>query len=195
MGLLKYKVAPTLLASIFPLVLTGELPERVKVFDPTVRVPFVNVKVPITVRFPYKLTPLARFIVKLLSIKAGMFMIVPLPPMIILVVLPPVTVPVMAVTIPLNVKVLGPMAKLPAIRAMPLFILKSPFNVKPFTLFIASESIVLFTNEPDGMFWAVEPANTTLEEVAVASIFALYVKDKSPVNVSCFPFKTKCFEL
>ena len=150
-ALVKDRVAPASLALINPLVLVGELPDIVKVFAPTVSVPLVNAKVPTILKSPYKLTPLARFIVKLLSKKAGIFMIVPVPPIIIFVELPPVTVPVIAVTTPLNVKVFGPMAKLPLISAMPLFIVKSPFNVSPFTLFIVIESIVLLTNEPDGI--------------------------------------------
>ena len=150
--LLNSKVAPALLASMFPLVLVGAVPDIVNVFDPTVKVPFVNVKAPTKLTFPYRLTPLARFIVKLLSTKEGIFITVPEPPIIILVELPPVTVPVIAVTTPLKVNAFGPMAKLPAISAILLFIVKSPFSVNPFALLIVNPSIVLLTKDPEGMF-------------------------------------------
>ena len=146
------KLADALLASILPLVRTGEFPDIVRVLDPTVRVPAVNVNVPPMLRSPYKLIPVALFIVKLLSTKAGILMFAPVPPIIILVELPPVTVPVMAVTTPLNVKVFGPIAKFPAISAIPLFIVKSPFNVNPLALFIVNESIWLLTKDPKGIF-------------------------------------------
>ena len=82
---------------------------------------------------------------------AGKVVPAPLPPMVIFAEMPPVNVPLVVIMAPLSVKVFAPMAKLPAISAMPLFIVKSPFNVNPFTLFIVNESIVLLTNEPEGM--------------------------------------------
>lgn len=120
-------------------------------FDPRARVPSVNVNVPTTLRFPYKLTPADLLIVRLLSVKAGILILPAVPPIIIFVEVPPVTVPVIAVTIPLNVNVFGPIAKFPSISAMPLFIVKSQFRVNPPTLFMVSESTVLFTNVPLAM--------------------------------------------
>ena len=157
-------------------------------FEPKLRVPLVSVNVPSKFRFPYKLTPLVRLIVRLLSVKAGIFMTAPEPPIIILVELPPVTVPVIAVTTPLNVNVFVPMAKLPSISAIPLLIVKSPFKENPNGLLIVNESTVLFTNVPASMDWAIVPAYTIEDEVAVPSIFAPFEKIKLPVNVSCFPF-------
>jgi hypothetical protein len=144
-------VAVSLLTLIKPLVLTGEF-KRVNVFEPTVRDPLVKVKTPTMFTSPYMFTPETLFIVRLLSKKDGILILPPVPPIIIFVELPPVTVPVIAVTSPLKVNVFGPIVKLPAISAIPLFMVKSPFRVSPFTLFIVSESIVLLTNEPDGIF-------------------------------------------
>lgn len=69
-------------------------------FVPTMRVPDVSVSVPTKFTSPNKVTPLARLIVTLFNVKAGILMVPPVPPIIILVDVPPVTVPVIAVTTP-----------------------------------------------------------------------------------------------
>jgi hypothetical protein len=132
--------------------------------------------------------PFIRFNVRLFSETAGKVVPAPLPPILIFVELPPVNVPAVVVIAPFRLKVFAPIAKAPIVSVNVPGIEKSPFSVNPLLLLTFRPSAILLTNAPAGMLWTDDPENTTTDEVAVASICAPFVKTRSPVIVSCFPF-------
>ena len=150
--LVNNNVALALLASMVPLVRDGELPEIVSVFAPRLNVPLVNVRVPPTVTAPPKPTPVARSKVRLFSETEGRVVLAPLPPKLMLLELPPINVPDVFVMVPLMVKVFAPILKAPFISFSDDARVRLPLRTNPWVLLILKVSIVLLTNEPEGMF-------------------------------------------
>ena len=102
-------VAAPLLTSRFPVVRTGEFPERVNVFAPAMSVPAVTSSVPVTSTSPDKEIPLARVTVKFLTTIRGKLVLGPDPPKTRFDVIPPVKVPAVAAMAPFRVSVFAPM--------------------------------------------------------------------------------------
>ena len=148
----KIRLAEALLTSTVPPLLPGELPEMVNVFAPTVNIPDVKANVPATFTSPPKVIPFERFMVRLFRDIAGKLVLAPEPPKTRLELAPPVNEPEVLLIAPFSVKVLAPIVKVPLAKVSVCSIARFPPNIKPLLLLSVKPSIVLLTNDPDGIF-------------------------------------------
>ena len=165
--LVNTSVAEALLASMLPELRVKLLPERVRVFDPTVSVPAVSARVPATLTLPVSVRPLERFSVRLFNATAGRLVPAPEPAMTMFELLPPVKLPEVYEIAPSSVRVFAPMENAPLVSVRLPVTSRLPDKVTPFALLIIRLGIVEEANAEAVSVCRAEELNSTVPLEAV----------------------------